>query len=79
MKIKVDPRKRHFANTKPLIAPMTAEITEDWTTKKSVRPIGTLNCSQVGPQALKSREVGGINAADCVTPVIPFTELMTMM
>ena len=79
VKTKVDPRKRHLAKTNPLIAPITAEMTEDWTTKKSVRNIGSRKISQVGPQALKSSEVGGINAADWVTPVIPLTELITMM
>ena len=34
--MKLDPLNFHLANTKPLIEPIIAEITEDWITKIKV-------------------------------------------
>ena len=79
MKIKFEPRKRHLANTNPLIDPMIAEIIEDWITKNAVRPKDTFKLSQTGFQAEKSNLDGGTNAADWVTPVTPLTELITII
>jgi hypothetical protein len=64
VKIKLEPLNFHLAKTKPLIAPITAEMIEDWVTKKRVRSIGSRRTSHVGPQASKLRLVGGIKAAD---------------
>jgi hypothetical protein len=64
VKMKVDPLNFHFANTKPLIDPIIAEMIEDWITKNAVLPIGTFICSQIGPQASKFNLVGGTKAAD---------------
>ena len=64
MKIILEPRKRHLANTNPFIEPIIAEIIDDWNTKNAVLPKATFKLSQTGFQAEKSNFEGGTKAAD---------------
>jgi hypothetical protein len=77
--INVEPLKRHLAKTYPFIEPIIAEIIDDWTTKKAVRAIGARIVVQIGPHASKFKDVGSLNASAYPTPVMPLTELTTIM
>ena len=47
VKIKFEPLNFHFAKTNPFIEPITAEIIDDWITKKRVRPIDSeIDCGK---------------------------------